>query len=235
VPRFAPWVNVAVDATTVAPLVDGPILVPCCGPFPELEPLLARYPGRDVAGIDLSARMVELARARTGENARVFQGDAAVLDPAWTNACAAVVSVFGLQQLPEPNVAIKNWIAALRPGGVLSVVFWPDNIEDDGPFAALDQIEARSLATGDWQNHLAAAVTGAGATIERDDCLAFPMSHPDAETYWTAVTTAGPLRARAIARGEAYMAEMRDKFLQLAPTGPWNHHPRARFIFARRN
>jgi SAM-dependent methyltransferase len=176
--------------------------------------------------------MVELARART--NATVFEGDAAVLDRRWTGACAAVVSVFGLQQLPEPDVAMGNWVSALRPGGVLSVVFWPDVIEADGPFAVLKQIEPRSVATGDWQDRLADAVTGAGATIERDEYLAYPMSHADARSFWTAVTTAGPLRARAIARGETYMAEMRDNFLRLAPDGQWNHQPRARFVFARR-
>lgn len=60
VPRFAPWVKAAVEA--VAEVPDGPILVPCCGTFPELDLLGPRFPGRAIVGIDLSAEMVRLAR-----------------------------------------------------------------------------------------------------------------------------------------------------------------------------
>ena len=92
VPRFAPWVADAVAAVTDGPLPDGPVLVPCCGTFPELDALATQLPGRDVAGVDLSAGMLRLARARAAAypGATVEQGDAATLDRRWSGRCAAV-------------------------------------------------------------------------------------------------------------------------------------------------
>ncbi|MEV4566149.1 hypothetical protein AB0K12_20500 [Nonomuraea sp. NPDC049419] len=34
----------------------------------------------------------------------------------------------------------------------------------------------------------------AGAVVERDEDVSPPISHPDAETFWTAMTDGGPLR-----------------------------------------
>ncbi|MEJ3656563.1 hypothetical protein WEH80_26700 [Actinomycetes bacterium KLBMP 9759] len=55
VPRFAPRVAAAVRAITAEVLPDGPVLVPCCGTFPELGLLVEHCPGRAMVGIDLSA------------------------------------------------------------------------------------------------------------------------------------------------------------------------------------
>ena len=38
---------------------------------------------------------------------------------------AALFSVFGLQQLPDPEAAIAAWVNVLAPGGVAVVVYWP--------------------------------------------------------------------------------------------------------------
>ncbi|GAA3216716.1 class I SAM-dependent methyltransferase [Dactylosporangium siamense] len=237
VPRFAPWVADAVDAVTAGPLPDGPILVPCCGTFPELPALAARLPDRDVTGLDLSAGMVRLARERATpyHRATVEQGDASTLAERWTGRCAAVVSVFGLQQLPEPDVAIGSWAAALRPGGVLSVLFWPRHSEADGPFARLGEVVHRHMPRGDdtWPDRLTPALTAAGLVVERDERPAHPMSHPDAATFFDAHTRAGPGRPLAIARGEAFVARLRAEFLAASPRGVWSHRPSARHLVAR--
>jgi len=238
VPRFAPWMAAAVQAVARANLPLGPILVPCCGTFPELPELIAGHPGREIVGIDLSATMVSMARERAAgrPHVRVLEGDAATLDPGWSNSCAGVVSVFGLQQLPDPDIALANWVSALRPRGCLSVVFWPRKVEEEGPFAVLDRVlvDHRPPDKTPWESRLAEAVGTGGGTLERDEFLSFPMSHPDAETFWEAFTNGGPLRALAIARGESVMRGLREKFLDLAPTGQWRHLPRARLIVARR-
>ncbi len=237
VPRFAPWVSAAVLGVAEATLPPGPILVPCCGTFPELPELVAGHPEREIVGIDLSATMVGMAREQAAKwpHVRVLEGDATTLDLRWSNACAGVVSVFGLQQLPDPDIALANWVAALRPGGYLSVVFWPRKVEEEGPFAVLDQVllDHRPPDKTPWESRLAEAVGAAGGTLERDEYLSFPMSHPDAETFWEAFTNGGPLRALAIARGETVMRGLREKFLDLAPIGQWRHLPRARLIVAR--
>lgn len=238
VPRFAPWVATAVDALTGGPLPDGPVLVPCCGTFPELDALAARLPGRDVAGIDLSAGMVRLARARAASypSATVEQGDASTLDRRWSGRCAAVVSVFGLQQLPEPDAALRSWAAALRPGGLLSVLFWPGHTEDDGPFARLGEVVRAQVPARDdtWQERLVPALTAAGTVVERDGRPSHPMSHPDAAAFFEAHTRAGPMRPLVTARGAAFAARLRAEFLGRSPAGEWRHRPSARHLVARR-
>ncbi|GAA1988996.1 class I SAM-dependent methyltransferase [Amycolatopsis minnesotensis] len=234
VPRFAPWVDDAVHA--VHDLPDGPILVPCCGTFPELEGLSARFPGRELVGIDLSAGMVRLARERAAgrANVTVIEDDAASLDPQWTDNCAAVVSVFGLQQLPEPAAAIRCWFGALRPGGRLSVVYWPGLVEEDGPFARMaGLVRARVGASRrDWEEALVPALDG--ARIDRDDFPGHAMSHADATAFFDAYTRSGPLRALASAHGEAFVTDLRHEFLRDAPSGEWTHRPRARHLVATR-
>ena len=239
VPRFAPWVDAAVRVITADPIPDGPILVPCCGPFPELDLLVAHFPDRDIVGNDLSAGMVARARMRPAaqrSSVRVVQGDASTLDPQWSRRCAAVLSVFGLQQLPEPDLAIQSWVAALRPSGRLSVVFWPDLTELDGPFARMGAVVDPHVPPGDssWEHRLVPAITALGAMLERDEQLGYPITHPSASAYFEAFTRSGPGRALATARGEAFVDQLRVEFLRGAPDGEWTHRPGARLIVARR-
>ncbi|WP_433160744.1 class I SAM-dependent methyltransferase [Kribbella sp. CA-247076] len=239
VPRFAPWVRTAVDSLTsgsrTAQLSDGPILVPCCGTFPELELLVERFPARAIAGIDLSAGMVRRARERAARlgsaDVEVVQGDAGTLDPRWSGACAAVVSVFGLQQLPDPEAALRSWVDALAPGGRMCVVYWPGKTEDDGPFALLAKVIG-DRSDSSWEDRLVGALDA--GTVERDEFVDFPMTHPDAATYFDAADRAGPMRALALARGDAYIAELRQRYVAAAPAGEWTHHPRARLILVRK-
>lgn len=239
VPRFAPWVDLAVKAVTEKELPDGPVLVPCCGTFPEFELLAERLPGRQIVGIDLSSGMIELARERTAQDplADAIVGDAQTLDPHWAGRCAAVVSVFGLQQIPDPLAAVRSWIDALRPGGRLSIVFWPDATEAEGPFALIAEVLRENLPARDdsaWEGQLPATVTDRGAALERDELPDFPMTHASAASYFDASASAGPLRALAISRGDAFMSRLRAEFVGRAPEGEWRHHPHARLITARR-
>jgi SAM-dependent methyltransferase len=237
VPRFAPWVTQAVEAIA-APVPEGPILVPCCGTFPELDSLILRFPDREIVGIDLSAGMVRRARERAARWPRVsvVEGDASTLDPFWSGRCGAVVSVFGLQQLPGPGRAIRSWVAALRPGGRLSVVFWPEATETEGPFALMAEVVRAHVPAGNgsWEHGLVAALVSQGATVERDERPSHPMSHPDAPTFFDAYTRSGPLRALALARGDAFVDQLRGEFLSRAPAGRWDHRPRARLVVAHR-
>lgn len=47
--------------------------------------------------------------------ARAEVGDACDLASNFPRA-AGVVSLFGLQQLPQPHLALANWVTALAPG-----------------------------------------------------------------------------------------------------------------------
>jgi SAM-dependent methyltransferase len=240
VPRFAPWVTAAVRAVSLADLPPGPVLVPCCGTLPELDELVEHLPGREIVGIDLSAGMIRRARERAAPypGVSLVVGDAATLD-GWAGRCAAVVSVFGLQQLPEPDVAIRSWAAALRPGGRLSVVFWPEVTEVDGPFARIAAIVRAEVPPADpgdrgWEEKLRPALAAAGVVVERDDEPAYPISHPDAAAFFDAYTRSGPLRALADSRGAEFVERLRRRFLRDAPAGEWRHRPHARHLVARR-
>jgi hypothetical protein len=145
------------------------------------------------------------------------------------------VSVFGLQLLPDPELAIRSWMAALRPGGRLSVVFWPGTTEHTGPFALISEVLRAHMPAGDrsWEARLP-AVVAEGATVDRDEDLSYPMSHPDAATFFDAFSRSGPLRALAITRGEAFIDQLRAEYLRRAPKGEWHHRPRARLLVAQR-
>jgi SAM-dependent methyltransferase len=230
VPRFAPWVADAVGAVTGTGLPEGPVLVPCCGTFPELPALVERLPGREIVGIDLSAGMVRRARANAARHpdVTVLEGDAATLDDRWTGACAAVVSVFGLQQLPDPAHALRSWAAALRPGGLLSVVFWPGRTEETGPFALMGELLGREPGRA-WEDGLTAGLAG----VERDELVPHPITHPDAATCFDAHIRSGPLRPLADEKGPAFVERLRAGFLRRAPAGEWVHRPVARHLVVR--
>lgn len=251
VPRFAPWVADAVEAVA-SELPSGPIVVPCCGTFPELPALRAAYPERELIGVDLSAGMVDIARARAADDPRVqvVVGDAvnlSGLNVAFSTSdalnatfspgggCAAVVSVFGLQQLPDPAAAVANWVGELRPGGRLSVVFWPPRAEEAGPFALLGRIATggRPAEPPTWPDTLADAVDTVGGVVERYEDVVHQMSHPDAAAFFTAMTTSGPGRSFARTMPPADLRALREGFLEQAPAGEWSHTPRARHLVAR--
>lgn len=144
--------------------------MPCCGSFPEL-PLLARdHPDRAIIGIDLSPGMLAVARERMAgvPSAEVIEGDATNLRRQWPGQAAAVVSVFGLQQLPDPAYALRDWSAALRPGGRLAVVFWPDRVETTGPFALLDELlRSNRPDEPSGEPSLTDVLKASGATVQR--------------------------------------------------------------------
>lgn len=234
VPRFAPWVTASVAAIATPDLPPGPILVPCCGTFPELDPLLAAWPDRKIIGIDLSRGMINRAQVRIAGRADVeaVVGDAARLDPGWTESCAAVVSNFGLQQLPEPAGALQSWLSALRPGGRLSVTYWPERTESDGPFARIAAaVQGQQPFDDSWEHDLVPALLTRGAVV-RDEYPAFPMFHPDAATFFDAYVENGPLRAKADSNGQSFVTTLRREFLQDSPRGVWRHQPHARHLVA---
>ena len=117
--QFAPWTETCVERLRHrAPALptDGPVWVACCGPGQEL-PLLhaALQDGREghprcIIASDLAPGMVDLAAlkaARIGPHCTAEVGDA--MQPP-SEGLAAIFSVFGLQQLPDPAVAVTRWV-----------------------------------------------------------------------------------------------------------------------------
>jgi SAM-dependent methyltransferase len=97
-----------------------------CGSGTDLAWFAERYPGRRYAGVDLSPRMVELARAKlTDRGVRVERGCAADLPRVFPGQQFDLIySFFGpLNTEPDLERAVGALAQAVVPGGVLVLTF----------------------------------------------------------------------------------------------------------------
>ncbi|WP_103341762.1 class I SAM-dependent methyltransferase [Amycolatopsis sp. CA-126428] len=84
--------------------------------------LLLAEAGHDVCGVDLSARMLDEARAKTaGLRVELRQGDAAD-PPCPDHSCDVVLVRHVLWAMPDPAAAVGRWVRLLKPGGLLLLV-----------------------------------------------------------------------------------------------------------------
>ena len=97
-----------------------------CGPGTDLAWFAARYPGRRYAGIDVSPRMVALARGKLADRAvRVERGCAEDLPRVFPGEQFDLIySFFGpLNTEPDLDRAVGALARAVAPGGVLVLSF----------------------------------------------------------------------------------------------------------------
>jgi trans-aconitate methyltransferase len=238
-PRFAPYLAVALG-TLIGRASDLPssgcIVVPCAGPGRELGPLARAFATRRIVASDLSGEMVQLARDRNARfpNVSVERDDATQLRPP-TSPVAALYSVFGLQLLPNPAEALRSWLELLQPKGLATIVYWPRDADEDGPFGTVHRLLAEtSTVDRAWQGELEASARAASAHIREDVRIAFPMLHDDAHGLWHALTRLGPLRGLALARGHAFVEQLGMRFEAEFPPGPISHTPEARLLLIER-
>ncbi|MFL1904115.1 class I SAM-dependent methyltransferase [Streptomyces tauricus] len=84
--------------------------------------LLASEARHRVTGVDLSSRMVDLARAKlAGRDAAFLVGDAAA-PPVGEQRFDVVLVRHVLWTLPEPGRVLRHWRGLLRPGGRLVLI-----------------------------------------------------------------------------------------------------------------
>jgi ubiquinone/menaquinone biosynthesis C-methylase UbiE len=102
----------------------------CCGTGASTDALLRTYPDADVVALDASAGM--LARAAQKPHLRGVQlvhGDAS--DPAAAGVEGpfdGILMAYGIRNLPDPDAALANVLALLRPGG--RIVFHEYSVAD---------------------------------------------------------------------------------------------------------
>jgi SAM-dependent methyltransferase len=236
-PRFRPWIEDAVAALREASPDTGTLVAPGCGAGLELCLLAAALPGHDILGLDPAAGMCRNAASRTRGLAQItVRCDDGTRTAAWPRPCTGVLSCFVLQLLPDPEQALAAWTKALAPGGVLSVVFWPGDLEPEGPFATVRRVlEARLPPRGRaWEMVVRDALRVAGGHVLRDETRGHAMRHESAEAFWEAMTLSGPLRPLVLSRGTRFVDDARRAFLQASPSGELVHEPRARLVVARR-
>lgn len=238
VPRFSPWVERCVATLSYqGDLPEGHIISPCCGTGVELQWVAERFPGRPLLGVDLSEGMIQraLSRLESVTNDITLRVGDATDTSKWPTA-AALVSSFGLQQMDFPAQALANWVDAMAPQAVISVVFWPSVLEDDGPFSWLrEEIQNRLGQTdASWEDRIQDSAADAGGEWIEDQYLRFPMRHDNAKNLWDAFVHSGPLRALIERQDQTFGRELRDAFLSRAPEGTIEHEPRARHLLIRK-
>jgi SAM-dependent methyltransferase len=125
-PHIATCIQSAADAT-VAKAGAGPgvkLLDVATGTGNAAIP--AAQAGADVTGLDLTPRLLEVARARAAEagvTIEFVEGDAEAL-PFEDASFDRVTSVFGVMFAPRHEVAAGELARVCRPGGSISVTGW---------------------------------------------------------------------------------------------------------------
>jgi SAM-dependent methyltransferase len=142
-----------------------------CGTGTSTRDAARRASGGGVTGLDLSTRMLDLARTRSAteglDNVAFVRGDAQVY-PFEPQSFDVAMSSFGTMFFSDPVAAFTNIGRAVRPGGTLAFMSW------------------RELAANDWLMSLRAALA-----LGRE----LPTPPPDAPTPFA---HAEPDRVRAI-------------------------------------
>ena len=110
------------------PIRDGDdVLDIGCGTGRSTRDAARLTPSGRVLGVDLSARMLDLARRRSAEegltNVRFEQADAQV-HPFEAEAFDVAISAFGAMFFGDPVGAFGNIARSLRPGGRLALLTW---------------------------------------------------------------------------------------------------------------
>ena len=152
---FAPCISARSVATG--------ILAGCCATQPS--------PEGDLMGIDLSTRMLELARGKSADegldNVTFVRGDAQVF-PFEPDVLDIAMSSFGTMFFNDPVAAYTHIGSGLRPSGTIALLAW------------------RTLQENEWLMSLRSALA-----IGRE----LPMPPPDAPTPFA---LANPERVRSI-------------------------------------
>ncbi|MES9540681.1 methyltransferase domain-containing protein [Actinomadura sp. NPDC000600] len=99
--------------------------------------LLAEH-GHLLVGVDLSARMIEVAQGKMRRHRRqvmLLVGDAGDPPPQAGNSFDVVLTRHLIWTLPDPQTALRRWTSLLRPGGRLILIEgrW-GAVDDDMPY-----------------------------------------------------------------------------------------------------
>ncbi|GFR51263.1 hypothetical protein Agub_g13570 [Astrephomene gubernaculifera] len=183
---------------------------------------------RGAGGAAAVAAAAEPVVPATPLDARV--ADASCLDG--YGPAAAVVSVFGLQQMgPLAPQALASWARCLAPGGLAVVVLWPTNVERSGPWVTFDQVVLEKAAAdaglpppapdaaacsprSEWEVQLTQPCVREvpGVELLTDRLVTHPIEWDSLNNFWQVMTEGGPWRARRLAQGEEVMSDLRNRF-----------------------
>lgn len=148
----------------------GVVVDTACGSGHMLSLYHGRYDQKHtLLGVDLSPRMVSLAKKKLGSNADVTVGDMRDLPSIGSGSCSAVLNFFALHHLDFEAVSrtFCEWYRVLAPGGQLVVATW----EGTGAIDYGDEADIVALRYG--SDELATWAQEAGFSISR--CAVEPV------------------------------------------------------------
>jgi ubiquinone/menaquinone biosynthesis C-methylase UbiE len=188
-----------VTALATDPLFDGVHLQPgtrlldvASGPGALAAEAVNR--GARPVGVDLSPRMIELAR-RLHPAIEYREADVEHL-PFPDHAFDAVVCAFGLGHFPRPEIAAAECVRTLVPGGRIAFSWWDDParqriqglfreaIAEIGVSAALDVPQGHNVFRFSNSDEFLRLLDGAGLTEVKVTEHAATYFVPDTETLW---------------------------------------------------
>jgi ubiquinone/menaquinone biosynthesis C-methylase UbiE len=173
-----------------------------------------------VTGIDISAGMVELARAHVREaglgNVTLAVADASA--PSVAGPFDVVASCLVAFFLPDPGAALRSWLPLLAPGGRLGITTfgpidprWRQVDEVFAPYLPAQLRDARTTGrAGPFASDegMEALVSDAGYTDVRTVTRTIPVRFSDAE-QWHAFTWSTGQRAMWLSIPEEHRADVR--------------------------
>ena len=189
VQRFSPWIEDSVMALVNAqPPKQGTVFVAGCGTGEEIVAISKSLPGNDVEACDLADGMVSLARdlikvSTLDSRVKLFVGDATSV-PTRLEPLSAVFSCFVLQQMPRPAEVLAVWTRALKPDGVLCVCCWPKEVESEGPWRRMIEIDPPKSQDEDWEKDIPTLAVAQGAEILSDRLVSHTMEWASVDAFW---------------------------------------------------
>jgi SAM-dependent methyltransferase len=182
--------------------VGSRVLDVCCGAGASALPAARSVgPTGKVVGVDLSEKLLELARTKAADLTNIdFElGDLLALRFA-AGSFDAVVCVFGIFFVPDMEIAVRELWRRVRPGGQLAVTTWGPNFFEPANSAFWRSIkEVRpDLYKGfnPWDRisdpvNLEKVLNGGG--VESPKIIAENRLHPinSAEEWWTVLLGSG--------------------------------------------
>lgn len=105
------------------PAPGGPMIDVGCGTGSLSLAAATQYPEARILGVDLLPEFVSEALRHAAPNARFETGNASAL-PAPDDAFAAAVCQLVLNDIPDPERAVREMVRVTQPGGVVAAAVW---------------------------------------------------------------------------------------------------------------
>lgn len=141
-----------------------------CGTGPMIELLLKSFPDREYTGIDLTPRMIEVARAKQLPHTTFLVGDSENL-PFAGNSFDAVVCTNSFHHYPNPQAFLNGAARVLTPGGRLVLRDYTSNAFVLWLMNHIEMPLAHLAGHGDVQIHSCSEVRAlceaAGLTVQK--------------------------------------------------------------------